>query len=149
MNLPLKLSTMKSLQQLQQRAQYLLPLMDLLMRVYIAKIFLMSGLTKLRDWEMTVSLFTDEYHVPFFSPELAAYLATGAELLLPVLLVLGMFRTIAAVGLSAVNVLAVLAYYHVLQEMPAALQDHAEWGLMLLVIASLPGNRLQLDHYWK
>jgi putative oxidoreductase len=129
--------------------QGLLPVAELLMRLYVGKIFFMSGISKLRDWEMTISLFTDEYHVPLLSPEAAAYLATGGELLLPVLLVLGMFKQFAAIGLSVVNILAVIAYYSVLQDMPAALQDHIEWGLMLLLIACSPANPLQLDHYWR
>jgi putative oxidoreductase len=133
----------------QQGLQRLLPVADLLMRLYVGKIFLMSGISKLRDWEMTISLFTDEYHVPLLSPEAAAYLATGAELLFPVLLVLGFFKQFAALGLTAVNILAVVAYYSVLQDMPVALQDHIEWGLMLLLIACSPANPLQLDHYWR
>lgn len=132
----------------QQGLQSLLPITDLLMRLYVGKVFFMSGISKLRDWEMTISLFMDEYHVPWLSPEAAAYLATGAELLLPVLLVLGFFKQIAACGLLAVNILAVVAYYSVLQDLPAALQDHIEWGLMLLLIACSRANPLQIDHYW-
>lgn len=132
----------------QNRLRLLLPLADLLMRLYIGKLFFWSGLTKLRDWEMTVSLFTDEYHVPLLSPEVAAYAATGAELVLPVLLVLGLFKQLAALGLLAVNIVAVVAYYSVLQDIPAALQDHIEWGLMLMLIACSPANLLQVDHYW-
>lgn len=132
----------------QNRLRLLLPLADLLMRLYIGKLFFWSGLTKLRDWEMTVSLFTDEYHVPLLSPEVAAYAATGAELVLPVLLVLGLFKQLAALGLLAVNIVAVVAYYSVLQDIPAALQDHIEWGLMLMLIACSPANLFQVDHYW-
>lgn len=40
----------------------------LLTRFYLAQVFFLSGLTKLRDWGTTVALFTDEYHVPFLSP---------------------------------------------------------------------------------
>ncbi len=132
----------------QNRLRLLLPLADLLMRLYIGKLFFWSGLTKLRDWEMTVSLFTDEYHVPLLSPEVAAYAATGAELVLPVLLVLGLFKQLAALGLLAVNIVAVVAYYSVLQDIPAALQDHIEWGLMLMLLACSPANLFQVDHYW-
>lgn len=140
---------LKPILHLQQRLQILRPLADLLMRLYVGKIFFMSGLSKLRDWEMTVSLFTDEYHVPLLSPEIAAYLATGPELALPILLVLGMFKQFAAFGLLLVNILAVVAYYSVLQDMPAALHDHVEWGLMLLLIACSPANLFQVDHYWE
>eukprot|EP01136_Pigoraptor_vietnamica_P014420 Opistho-1_new@56590 len=66
------------------------PLALLVARIYVAQVFFLSGLTKLRDWETTVALFTDEYQVPLLSPELAATLGTGGELVLPVLLFLGL-----------------------------------------------------------
>ena len=143
-----RFSLHQAILQTQNRLRLLLPLADLLMRLYIGKLFFWSGLTKLRDWEMTVSLFTDEYHVPLLSPEVAAYAATGAELVLPVLLVLGLFKQLAALGLLAVNIIAVVAYYSMLQDIPAALQDHIEWGLMLMLIACSPANLFQVDHYW-
>lgn len=143
-----RFSLHQAILQTQNRLRLLLPLADLLMRLYIGKLFFWSGLTKLRDWEMTVSLFTDEYHVPLLSPEVAAYAATGAELVLPVFLVLGLFKQLASLGLLAVNIVAVVAYYSVLQDIPAALQDHIEWGLMLMLLACSPANLLQVDHYW-
>ena len=33
-------------------------------RLYISKVFFLSGLTKIRDWDTTLTLFQDEYHVP-------------------------------------------------------------------------------------
>ncbi|MBP9061262.1 MAG: hypothetical protein KBF98_13230, partial [Rhodoferax sp.] len=39
----------------------------LLARLYVAKVFFMSGLTKLRDWDITLALFMDEYKVPLLS----------------------------------------------------------------------------------
>lgn len=90
-------------------------------------------------------LFTEEYRTPFLPPLIAAFAGTAAELILPVLLVIGLFTRLAAIGLFLVNIMAVVAYYHVLHEMPAALQDHLEWGLMLLVIASISCCRLGLD----
>jgi hypothetical protein len=37
-------------------------------RLYVAQAFFLSGLTKIQNWETTIALFTDEYHVPFLSP---------------------------------------------------------------------------------
>ena len=48
------------------------PAAQLAARWFIAGVFFRSGLTKIADWETTVALFTDEYHVPLLSPELAA-----------------------------------------------------------------------------
>ena len=123
----------------------LAPVADLVLRLYVSKVFFLSGLTKIQDWETTVFLFTEEYRTPFLPPLLAAIGGTAAELILPMLLTLGLLTRLAAFGLFAVNIVAVVSYYHVLHEMPAALQDHLEWGLILLMIASISCCRLGLD----
>ena len=56
--------------------------LDLGIRLYIAKVFFLSGLTKIRDWETTVTLFREEYHVPVLPPELAAFMGGTGELVL-------------------------------------------------------------------
>lgn len=104
----------------------------LLARLYVANAFFSSGLTKLRDWDITLLLFMDEYHVPLLPPELAAWMGTTGELVLPVLLVLGLGGRFAALGLSVVNVMAVLSLSEIA---PAALQQHITWGVLLAVIA--------------
>jgi len=48
------------------------PLLLLGFRLYVARVFLLSGLTKIHDWSITVALFTDEYHVPILPPAVAA-----------------------------------------------------------------------------
>jgi putative oxidoreductase len=105
------------------------PLAQLLARLFVAQAFFLSGLTKLRDWDITVALFTDEYHVPLLSPELAAVLGTGGELVLPVLLALGLAGRFAAAGLSVVNIVAVLSLAEIA---PAALHQHQLWGSLLV-----------------
>jgi len=96
---------------------------------------------------MTISLFTDEYQVPWFSAQIAAWVCTAAELMFPAMLVLGLWRSLAAFGLLVVNVMAVISYYHVLKDMPVALQDHVEWGLMLFLLICLPAQKLSLDYF--
>ena len=59
------------------------PVASLLTRAYLAQVFFLSGLTKLRDWETTLALFTDEYRVPLLSPAVAAVTGTAGELVLP------------------------------------------------------------------
>ncbi|MDP3605106.1 MAG: DoxX family membrane protein, partial [Polaromonas sp.] len=66
------------------------PAAALAARIYVGQVFFLSGLTKLRDWEITVALFTDEYRVPLLPPAVAAFMGTAGELVLPVLLVLGL-----------------------------------------------------------
>ena len=55
-------------------------------------------------------LFEYEYSVPFLSPAMAAYLGTGAELILPVLLLLGLGGRFAAIALFIFNIVAVISY---------------------------------------
>lgn len=122
------------------------PLAHLLLRLYVAKVFFFSGLTKIRDWGSTLALFTDEYHVPLLPPAVAAVSATVGELVLPVMLVLGLATRFSALGLSVLNAVAVLAYYHELKDAPAALEQHLVWGLILLMLATLRPQVLTLDH---
>jgi len=118
------------------------PVAALLARAYIAQVFFMSGLTKLRDWDITLALFQDEYKVPLIPYEVAAWAGTIGELALPVLLLLGLAGRFAALGLWVVNFVAVLS----LQEIaPAALQQHITWGVLLTALAVFGGGRWSLD----
>ena len=108
------------------------PLAALLARLYVAQVFFLSGLTKLRDWGTTVALFTDEYHVPLLSPPVAAALGTAGELVLPVLLVLGLGGRLSALGLLVVNFVAVISLSEIA---PAAFQQHVFWGSLLAALA--------------
>ena len=118
------------------------PLAQLAARLYVAQAFFMSGLTKLRDWDITLALFQDEYHVPLLSPVLAAVMGTGGELALPVLLALGLGGRFAAAGLSVVNVVAVLSLADIA---PAALQQHQFWGSLLIGLLLWGPGRWSLD----
>ena len=62
----------------------------LFFRLYVAWVFLKSGLFKIGDWETTLVLFEYEYAVPVLPFEVAAYLATFAELVFPVFLIAGL-----------------------------------------------------------
>lgn len=118
--------------QLTRALNCLQPLAALLARLYIAQVFFLSGLTKLRDWEITVALFTDEYKVPLLPPAMAAFMGTAGELVLPVLLVLGLGGRFSALGLFVVNVVAVISLSEIA---PAALQQHIFWGSLLAALA--------------
>ena len=119
------------------------PVAALLARLYVAYAFFASGLTKLRDWDITLALFADEYKVPLLPPAWAAVMGTGGELVLPVLLALGLGGRFAALGLSVVNVVAVISLAEIA---PAALQQHVLWGALLAGVAIYGPNRLSVDH---
>lgn len=118
------------------------PLALLAARLYVAKVFFLSGLTKLRDWETTVALFTDEYHVPLLPPELAAVMGTFGETVLPVLLVLGLGGRVAALGLFIVNAVAVVSLAEIAEP---ALMQHVFWGSLLLGLVLWGPGRWSVD----
>ena len=121
------------------------PAAALAARVYLAQAFFLAGLTKLRDWETTILLFTEEYRVPLLSPTAAALSGTAGELVLPVLLLIGLAGRFAALGLSVVNVVAVISLAEIA---PAALQQHITWGVLLAALALHGVGRWSVDAAW-
>jgi putative oxidoreductase len=116
---------------------------QLLARLYVGSVFFMAGLTKIRDWDTTLALFADEYHVPLLSPTVAAIMGTGGELVLPVLLVLGLFGRFAALGLFVMNIVAVASLSEIA---PAALQQHQFWGSLLAGLAIWGVGQWSVDY---
>ena len=121
-------------------------LLDLWIRLYVARVFLLSGLTKIRDWDATLVLFRSEYHVPLLPPAIAAPLGTFGELVFPMFLVLGLGTRFAALGMSIVNLTAVVSYWQVLSKAEPALAQHLFWGTLLLVTLLHGPGRISLDH---
>jgi putative oxidoreductase len=120
------------------------PLLALGLRLYVARVFLLSGLTKIHDWSVTLALFDNEYHVPVLSPPVAAALGTATELSMPVLLALGLGTRFAAAVLFVFNIVAVLSY----PDLPdIAIKDHILWGLMLLVLLVHGGGGVSFDRW--
>ena len=120
------------------------PLAQLAARWYVAKVFFLSGLTKIRDWDTTLALFTDEYKVPLLPVPLAAVMGTSGELVLPVLLVLGLGGRFAALGLFCVNAVAVISLPEIAD---AALAQHILWGCLLAGLALWGPGAWSLDRW--
>jgi putative oxidoreductase len=129
--------------------RWVAPLVDLAARLYIARVFFLSGLTKIADWDTTLALFTDEYHVPVLPPAIAAFMGAAGELAFPVLLVLGLGGRLGALGLTFVNIMAVVSYYHVLSQNDALLTHHLVWGMVLALLFAHGPGRLSLDAWLK
>ena len=127
------------------------PVFALGARWWVSWQFLKSGMLKLEDWETTLFLFQEEYHTPVLSPFLAAVIGTFGELFFPLLLIVGLFGRLAAVGLLAVNVMAVVSYAHVLLTpgFEAALGQHYLWGTLLAMLAVYGPGRLSLDLWFR
>jgi len=107
-----------------------IPLVLLFTRVWVAVLFWRSGYLKFSSWDSTLYLFELEYQVPLLPWELAAYLGTAAELILPVFLLLGLFTRLFALQLFLFNIIAVISYPAL---WPGGFYDHQLWGLMLLI----------------
>ena len=132
-------------------ARYLNTVQDvllLLVRVYVGWQFWKAGVIKLQNWDSTVFLFQYEYQVPLLSPNLAALLGTFGELVFPALLFVGLTGRLAALGLSVVNIMAVIAYSHVIfsEGFENTVIDHWVWGLMMLTVMVFGSGRISLDY---
>ena len=116
-------------------------------RLWVGWVFLKSGYLKVTAWDTTLSLFQDEYHVPLLPPALAAVAGTAGELVFSALLILGIGGRVPALGLFAVNALAVISYAHVLFEegFEAAIGQHYLWGYMLVVLAIYGAGAITVD----
>jgi len=107
-------------------------------RLGIASVFFLSGRTKVDGFlhitDATYSLFeTESSGVPLLS-YLAAHLATYQEHLFPILLVLGLFSRLGALGLLGMTAVIQTFVY------PDAWSTHIGWaGLLLPIIACGPG----------
>lgn len=122
--------------------EYLAPAMDLGLRLYLANVFFKSGLTKVKNWDSTLYLFSDVYHVPLLPPELAATLAASAELGLSVLLVVGLLGRFSAAGLFILNFVAVISYADLSE---AGINQHISWGILLAVLLIISRGKWSLD----
>lgn len=117
-------------------------------RLWVSWQFLKSGWLKVTGWESTLELFRSEYQVPLLPPAAAAVAGAAGEVIFPLLLVLGLFARVGALGLFAVNLMAVVSYWHVLGQegFEAALAQHVLWGFMALVLCAFGAGRFSLDH---
>lgn len=124
-------------------------LLALAVRLWVGMQFFQSGWLKITSWENTLFLFREEYHVPLLNSTVAAVLGTSGELCFPVLLFVGLFGRLSALGLFFVNVMAVVSYAHVLlaEGFEAAIAQHILWGFALLILAVYGPGRASLDAF--
>jgi putative oxidoreductase len=122
-------------------------------RLLVARVFLLSGLTKwdgLSIRDDTFYLFANEYFPRYALPQALtnafAVASSIGEIALPVLLVLGLFTRAAALGLLGMTLVIQIFVYP-----EAWWAVHAWWvGVLFLIIAHGPGaasldRRIGLD----
>jgi putative oxidoreductase len=121
-------------------------LVALAARVFPAVVFWQSGRTKVEGLtikDSTWFLFQDLYALPLIPPAWAAVMATVAEHVLPVLLILGLLSRFSALGLLAMTAVIQIFVF------PEAWVTHGLWAAALLVVAAQGPGRLSLDHLLK
>lgn len=111
----------------------------LLIRFWVAKIFLFAGLTKIDNWDSTLMLFEYEYAVPFIPVAMAAFLATFFELVMPILLFAGLFTRLATVPLLVITAVIEFTY--------GSFPEHVYWALLLGLLVTFGAGRYSADHY--
>ncbi len=119
-------------------------LLALAARVAVAAIFFLSGRTKV-DGILTVNdsayaLFREEYKVPLLPPEYVAHMATYAEHLFPLLLVLGLFTRFSAAALLGMTAVIQIFVY------PGAWPTHLSWAALMLYLIGRGAGPVSIDH---
>jgi putative oxidoreductase len=118
----------------------------LLVRVVLAGIFWRSGRAKMADssWftisDGTWELFRTEYSGVPLPPELAAPLATGAEHLFPVILVIGLLTRASALALLGMTMVIQIFVYP-----EAWWTEHSLWTALALVLIVRGGGIFAFD----
>lgn len=112
-------------------------------RIAIAAIFFLSGRTKVEGFltitGSTYELFRTEYRLPLVPPAIAAHLATCAEHVFPVLLVLGLFTRLSALALLCMTLTIQLFVY------PDAWPTHLSWAALLLYLIGRGAGAMSVD----
>lgn len=120
------------------------------LRVALAVPFWRSGVNKwdgfLQLSDTAIYLFTEEFKLQlpggpygFPAPEIAAFAAASAEIVLPILLVFGLASRLAALGLLVMTLVVQLT-------IPDGWPLHITWAAMALGVMAWGPGRLSLDH---
>ncbi|PWB89411.1 DoxX family protein [Methylocystis sp. MitZ-2018] len=136
-------------------------LIALFLRFVVAHPFFVSGQTKIEGPTLgreifgldlsfqiptavrsaTFALFADEYKLPLISPTAAAYVASGLEFVLPLLLVLGLLTRLSAFILLGMTLVIQIFVYP-----DAWWTVHAYWMAILAVLIVRGPGAISLDH---
>jgi putative oxidoreductase len=127
-------------------------LTQFVLRIALATPFWRSGINKwdgfLQLNDVAVLLFSTEFklHLPggpyaFPAPEATAFLVGSAEILFPLLLVLGLATRLAACALLVMTLVVELT-------VPDGWPVHVTWAAMALGIMAWGPGRLSLDHWF-
>lgn len=120
-----------------------LSLTQLAGRIAVAHVFWQSAQSKLASWVVTQQLFAFEYKLPILPPDVAATLATAAEISGAVLLAVGFCSRLAALMLlGVVSTIQIFVY-------PGHWAEHLLWASVLLLILGRGPGVVSIDHFVK
>jgi putative oxidoreductase len=118
-------------------------LVALAARIFPAAVFWQSGRTKVDGFavkDSTFFLFEYEYALPVIDPAIAASMATIAEHVFPVLLLIGFATRYAALSLLIMTATIQIFVY------PGAWITHGLWAAALLIVVARGPGVLSIDH---
>jgi putative oxidoreductase len=143
----------------------LMPAVDLFVRIIMAREFFSSGLAKFKSLEDTTDLFQYEWfsdenwwmaligaeEIPRVLATLLAVFATAGELILPVILVVGLFTRYAAAGLMVMALVITLLVYPVwtADGLDYWWSQHVWWVMGLSVLMIIGGQKFSIDYLVK
>ena len=129
-------------ERLAQAWNWLKSLVYLAPRIWLAIPFWNAGTTRLDSWDSQESLFAFVHPLPGIPASIAAPVTTAAELMLPVLLVLGLFGRFAALGLAT---MAAVIYF-VIGGAFAIPHEQVPWMVVGLMLFATGPGRISADY---
>ncbi len=129
-------------------AEFLSPLVNLGLRLWMADVFWKSAILKLPygflgvgegDWSTTLYLFESEHPIPGIPPHIAAFVGTTFEFICPILLFFGFGTRFASAILFAMSLSIQLTYEQNIQ--------HIYWMILLTVLMFYGAGKISLDYF--
>lgn len=119
--------------------KYGTPILQLTIRLWMANIFLKSGLTKFSNIDSAISLFENEYNVPVISPVLATYLSMTFEIGCSLLLITGLATRLAVLPLIGMTLVIQLFVF----QNP----EHFYWLFLFSTLLIYGSGTVSVDHF--
>lgn len=122
----------------------LIPVGDLIARIWVAQIFLLDAWFKLQNWRSTVGLFSNHY---IFSPEFSAGLALAAEIILPIFLIIGFGGRIIIFLFFLFNLISMYTYNFIWTPEGVNLNQQMAWAMLLMLLMLHGPGLFSVDHW--
>lgn len=113
------------------------PVTDLVTRLWLAKIFFVSAVIKLSNWDNALLLSQNEYPVAWLNPITAAYLGVSIEFISAALLAFGLATRFAALSLFILSLVIQFNYI--------ALDQHLFWAALFCWFVVHGAGALSID----